>query len=58
VTRCEIKENGICIKCKEYEDTDYCSNSVLGCLEIFAQNCLKCDDLSNLYICTEFKDEK
>ena len=58
VTRCERRENGICVQCKEYEDSDYCANSVFGCLEIFVKNCLKCDDLSNLYICTEFKDKK
>ena len=60
VTRCEKKENGICIKCKEYEDSDtyYCANSIFGCLETFIGDCLKCDDLSNLYACTEYyKDE-
>ena len=58
VTRCEKRENGICVKCKEYEDSaDYCANSVFGCLETFVDNCLKCDDLSNLYACTEFKNK-
>ena len=47
VTRCEKRENGICVKCKEYEDSDidYCANSIFGCLETFVYNCLKCDDL-------------
>jgi len=59
-TRCEIREKGICVKCKEYEDSDtyYCANSVFGCLETFIDDCLKCDDLSSIYACTEYyKDE-
>ena len=60
VTRCEIRENDICVKCKEYEDSDsfYCANSIFGCLETFIGDCIKCDDLFNLYFCTEYyKDE-
>ena len=58
VTRCEKRENDICVKCKEYEDSTYGANSVFGCLEIYVKNCLKCDDLLDLYKCTEFKDKK
>ena len=57
---CEEKsEDGICLKCKEKINDDeynHCLNQKLGCLEIKVDNCLRCDNLENLYECTECKE--
>ena len=55
---CEIEENSNCNKCKikDYEDNFLCSNKYYGCIETSTENCLRCDDLEYLYICTECVD--
>ena len=57
--RCVQKdEEGKCIKCKDDNLEDeryYCSNSIFGCVQTFLDNCLKCDNLTNLYWCTQCK---
>ncbi len=56
---CEEEEDGVCIKCIDKRTSsgrNICLNKKLGCIEAFANNCYKCDDLSNLYSCTECKD--
>ena len=54
--RCEEKENGICIKCKDdstLQGIYYCANEVYGCLKTIIMGCKQCNDFSNLYSCTE-----
>ena len=46
------KKNGICIKCEE----DYCLNNNFGCVEIFFDKCLECNDIFNLEKCTKCYD--
>ena len=55
---CEIDENGNCNKCKvkDYEDNLLCANKYYGCVETSTENCLRCDDLEYLNICTECVD--
>ena len=60
--RCEEKGNApneICIKCKD-DDTIlngyYCANKVFGCLKYFMPGCKQCNDLEDLYSCTECHD--
>ena len=56
---CEEKENGKCKKCKDIINSnnfEYCANEIFGCLETWVRNCLRCDDLSNLYECTECEE--
>ena len=56
---CEEKdENGNCIKCGAGRTIykDLCLNNVFGCVETYAKNCLRCDDLSNFDSCTECKE--
>ena len=52
---CEEKDNETCNKCKKYnyEDNLLCANKNYGCVETLAENCLRCDDLDDLNICTE-----
>lgn len=59
VSHCEKRENGLCVKCKDDEYGNFfCANSIFGCLEIFTAYCLKCEDFSNLYACTEYYTEE
>ena len=54
VERCIERENetGVCLKCKD----DYCSNDVYGCVDSHYSNCIRCNDLYDLYGCTECKE--
>ena len=51
VERCIEKENGdgICLKCKD----DYCANDVYGCVDSHYANCVRCNNLYDLYGCTQ-----
>ena len=56
---CEKKEDGKCIKCKDIlspNEYEFCANEVFGCLESAHDNCLRCNNLENLYECTECKE--
>jgi len=59
VERCTEKENNTCIKCKE-DPPDYlyyCANKYYGCLQNYLlSNCLRCDNIFDLYVCTECKE--
>ena len=59
VERCEEKENGICVKCKEDDSIVngfYCANEVYGCLKTVNYGCKQCNDFNDLYSCTECKE--
>ena len=56
---CEKKIDGKCVKCKDVKsinEYDLCANEIFGCLESTKDNCLKCNNLENLYQCTECKE--
>ena len=56
---CEKKIDGKCVKCKDIKslnEYDLCANEIFGCLESTKTNCLKCNNLENLYECTECKE--
>ena len=56
---CEEKENGKCKKCKDIikeNGYEYCANEIFGCLESVSKNCLRCNNLTDLYQCTECKE--
>ena len=57
--RCEEKKDGNCIKCKNDdfdEGKNYCANEVFGCIGTVLQNCIRCDDILDLYSCTECEE--
>ena len=59
VERCEEKENDICIKCKDDnldEGIYYCANKIYGCLKTIVMGCQQCNDLKNLYTCTQCRE--
>ena len=56
VERCEEKINGICVKCKDdvsIINGNYCANELYGCLKTFMNGCKQCNNLTDLYSCTE-----
>ena len=59
IERCEEKENNVCIKCKDDNTTIngyYCTNEIYGCLKTYMYGCKKCNNLNDLYSCTECYD--
>ena len=58
VERCKEKKDRNCIKCgsDDFYDYKYCANSVFGCIKTVLQNCIKCDNIFNLFACTECEE--
>ena len=59
INYCEEKVDGKCVKCKSEigkYDNYYCANEIFGCLENSSENCIRCDNLNNLYECTKCKE--
>ena len=58
VEKCEEKKDGICVKCKEDPNGIYnrCANKYFGCLENIIVGCARCDDIFDLYSCTECEE--
>ena len=55
---CEEEIDGICQKCMKFEEdyTYYCLNSILGCVEVFDDKCLECNNITDLFFCTKCED--
>ena len=55
----EENDDGECLKCNdEINDNGFyfCANKLFGCIEFIHEGCSRCDDLLNLYNCTECKE--
>ena len=50
---CSIKENGICVKCKNNRSYSSCLNSDFGCVPTSYMKCIECDNVLNFDICTK-----
>ena len=50
---CSIKENGICVKCKNNKAYSSCLNSDFGCVPTSYMKCIECDNVLNFDICTK-----
>ena len=56
LSKCIEKNNDECLKCSQEPNDEgftYCANKIYGCILHPNYGCLRCDDLSNLYNCTE-----
>ena len=56
--RSEEKQDETCIKCRQ-ETTDifyFCANKYFGCFETLVNACVKCDNIFDLYSCTECEE--
>ena len=60
VERCLEKKDGICEKCRNIDDGGYgqyyCANTVFGCINTFISDCIRCDNLLDLFSCTECEE--
>jgi hypothetical protein len=59
VERCIEKKDGECLRCTdELNDNGfwYCANKIFGCIETTYKGCSRCDELLDLYNCTECKE--
>ena len=59
VTRCVEEKNGNCIKCTDDINDNgftYCANELFGCIESAFEGCLRCDNILDLFNCTECKE--
>ena len=56
MANCEENKDGKCMKCNNEKNKNgyyYCANEVFGCIEGHFGNCIRCDNLLDLYSCTE-----
>ena len=49
-------ENGMCLQCQNNEEGTFCVNPDFGCVEIFFENCLKCNDYLDFDFCYQCFD--
>ena len=59
IERCEKKEKGICVKCKNDPSGFpyyFCANKYFGCLNNIIEGCLRCDNIFDLYSCTQCEE--
>ena len=58
VEYCEEKKDGKCLKCKDIIIDNYslCANELFGCIRSASDNCLRCDNLDDLYDCTKCQE--
>ena len=59
LANCEDSKDGKCLRCKNEKSKDgylYCANEIFGCIEGHFKNCLRCDNLNDLFECTQCKD--
>ena len=52
--RCIEKENsnGVCLKCQD----GYCANDIYGCVDSHYLNCIRCNNIYDLYGCTQCEE--
>ena len=56
---CEESKDGKCLTCKSEKSKDgyfYCANEVFGCIKGHFNNCLRCDNINDLFECTQCKE--
>ena len=52
----EKNENGECLKCLNNEEESYCLNNIFGCVELYYDNCLECNNIYKIKSCTKCND--
>ena len=56
---CLEEKDGKCVKCEDKKTgsgNNICLNKDFGCIETYANNCFKCDNILDLYSCSECKE--
>ena len=52
-THCSVKENGVCIKCKNNRSYSSCLNSDFGCVPTSYMKCIECNYALDFDVCTK-----
>ena len=52
----EKDEKGKCLKCQNNDQESFCLNDVFGCVELWYDNCLECNNILEINKCTKCKD--
>ena len=47
------KKDGICQKCQNDENDIFCLNNLFGCVDIYDEGCLECNNIMDLDTCTK-----
>ena len=50
---CSVKEDGVCIKCKNNRSYSSCLNSDFGCVPTSYMKCIECNNVLDFDICTK-----
>ena len=50
---CIEKKDGICQKCQNDENDIFCLNNLFGCVDIYDEGCLECNNILDLDTCTK-----
>ena len=56
---CIKDENGECIRCQDENPRGYptyCFNKEFGCIDSFLTNCIRCDNIFDMDVCTECEE--
>ena len=53
---CWKSEDGKCMKCLNDEENYFCLNNNFGCVDLFFDYCLECNDAIDLEKCTKCFD--
>ena len=56
---CIKDENGECIRCQKENPMGYytyCFNKEFGCIDSFLNNCIRCDNIFDMEVCTECEE--
>ena len=53
---CTEEKNNICQKCQNDKEGTFCLNPIFGCVEIFFDNCLRCNDINDFDNCDQCFD--
>lgn len=56
---CIKDKNGKCVKCQkenQYGYPTYCFNEEFGCIDSFLDNCIKCNNIFDMDVCTECEE--
>ena len=52
----EENEEGKCLKCGNNDGESFCLNDVFGCVELYYDNCMECNDILGINKCTKCKE--
>ena len=52
-SHCFEKKEGVCQKCQNEINSNFCLNNNFGCVNVFSEGCLECNNFLDFYNCTK-----